>query len=213
MKIVMRCLAVLLALVALAVAGAGVYAAFHYRNAPPILLKPSQEAGVTVQAMLEAVEQGDYDRASALILGAPELGIDRQPEDALGKLLWNAYQDSLEFTPMGECYTTESGLAYDYQVRFLDWDSVMEPLRSRAMALLEQRVAEAEDMSEVYDENNEYLESFVMDVMVDAVAQGLQEDGTCVEARFTVNLVYQDGKWWIVADDALLSAISGGLAG
>jgi len=26
-----------------------------------------------------------------------------------------------------------------------------------------------------------------------------------------VNLSYQDGKWWVVADEALLDAISGGI--
>jgi len=198
---------------ALAAAGLGIYTAARFHDRLPMLLQPSAEAQLTVENMLGAVSRGDYAAVSAMILGTPELGVGRTVEDPLGEMLWDAYQESLEFTAVSGCYTTQSGLAYDYKVRYLDWDSVMEPLRDCSITLFEKRVAEAEDMSQVYDENNAYRESFVMNVLLDAAEAGLQEDAVYVEATFTMNLVYQDGQWWIVADDALLSAVSGGLSG
>ena len=76
---------------------------------------------------------------------------------------------------------------------------------------LEQRVLDAVDVSEIYDENNEYREDFVMSVLKDAVADALEEDAKKMTVELTVNLSYQNGKWWVVADEALLDAISGGI--
>ena len=86
-------------------------------------------------------------------------------------------------------------------------------LRTRAQTLLEERVQDAEDVSEIYDEKNEYREDFVMDVLYDAVKDALQQDAEQMHMAFTMNMVYQDGDWWVVLDDTLLEAISGGIAG
>lgn len=213
MKIFMKCLASFLALVAVAAAVFGVYVAFTNRDSAPVLVKPSQAAIDTADAMLTAVSEGNYETAAAMILGDTDLGVDRKAKDAVGVLFWDAYQDSLEYTPAGESYATDTGVARNYTVRYLDVNSVMGTLRERSQALLEIRVAEADNVAEVYDENNEYREDFVMAVLYEAAEQALKEDVAYVEESFTVNLVYREGKWWVVADDGLKRAISGSLAG
>ena len=77
--------------------------------------------------------------------------------------------------------------------------------------MLEKRVEEAADISEVYDENNEYREEFVMDVLYEAARQALEEDAVTRTVELTIQLVYSEGQWWVVADSALLDAISGGI--
>jgi hypothetical protein len=47
----------------------------------------------------------------------------------------------------------------------------------------------------------------------DAVTQALAEDGKTVSREFTMNLIWQDDQWWILPEQDLLSAISGGIAG
>ena len=213
MKIFMKCIASFLALLALAAAVFGIVIAVSNRNSEPVLVKPAQAAIDTADALLAAVSNGDYETAATMILGETDLGVDRKAKDQVGVLLWDAYQESLEYTPVGDSFATDTGVARNYTVRYLDVDSVMATLRERSQALLEKRVEEAEDMSEVYDENNEYREDFVMDVLYDAAMEALEEDVTYVEETFAVNLVYREGKWWVVADDGLKRAISGNLAG
>lgn len=213
MKIFTKCLAVFLALVAVSAAVFGIVLAVNNRGQAPVLVEPSQAAIRTADAILAAVSNGDYATASAMILGVPDLGVDRAAKDQVGVLLWDAYQESLEYEPAGDSFATDDGIARAYTVRYLDVNAVISTLRDRSRVLLEQRVETAKDMSEVYDENNEYREDFVMDVLYDAAAQALEEDATCVEKTFTMNLVYREGKWWAVPDNALLSAISGSLAG
>ena len=41
----------------------------------------------------------------------------------------------------------------------------------------------------------------------------LREDARTREQDLTLNLVYKQGRWWVAMDQALLSAISGGIAG
>lgn len=93
----------------------------------------------------------------------------------------------------------------------MDSASVTANLRERSQALLNQRVEEAEDVSEIYDENNEYRESVVMEALQEAVKAALQEDAETVTVSLTVNLKYQNGTWWVVVDNALLDAFSGGI--
>lgn len=213
MKIAVRCLGALLVLVALAAAGLGIWAAFHFEGQLPILVKSDPAARAAVDDMLEAVRSGDYALASTMILGTPDLGVDKEAQEELGRLVWEAYQSSIKFTPLGECYATQSGVAFDYEVECLRYSSIMDPLKERSGKLLQERVAAAEDISEVYDSNNEYREDFVLETLRLAVEAALVEDAQYTRTQFTVNLVYQEGKWWVVADNALLSAISGGLAG
>ena len=187
--------------------------AFINSGASPVLVKEDPQARQTAQALLDAVSTGDYQQASAYMLGTPDMGADRNAEDPVGVLIWQAYQESLTFTPAGECYATASGVAYDYEVRHLDLDQVTGKLRERSQALLTERVEQAKDVSEVYDENNEYREDFVLNVLLDAAKQALEEDSVLYSETFCVHLVCREDRWWVVPDEGLLRAITGNLAG
>lgn len=213
MNKVKKLIAVLFCAMALVAACAGIFLALDSMDSEPVLVREDPQARQTAQALLDAVSAGDYELAARYLLGRPTLGVDRQAQDVVGVMLWEAYQESLRFTPAGDCYTTATGVAYDYTVRYLDLDSVTAALRHRSQSLLSQRVEEADDMSQVYDENNEYRESFVMAVLHAAAQQALREDAVYIEEIFTVSMVYRDGTWWAISDDGLLRAISGGLAG
>ena len=202
---------VLLAAVGLSAAAAAVYLCTQFVNAKPMLLTPPDVARSKVIMMMNAVSEGNYEEASQSIYGTPSLGVDREAADEVGVMIWDAFQGSITYELQGECYTTEQGLAQNVSITCMDVTSVTVNLKERSQTLLEQRVAEAVDISEIYDENNDYREDFVMAVLRDAVEDALEEDARMMTMELTVNLSYQDGKWWVVADEALLDAISGGI--
>jgi len=117
----------------------------------------------------------------------------------------------MSYELVGECYATEEGLAQNLTVSYMDITSVTATLKQRSEALLEQRVAEAEDIYDVYDENMQYREDVVMEVLYAAAQDALAEDATTTTVDLTVNMVYQNEIWWIIADTKLLDAISGGI--
>ena len=201
----------ILATIGIAIASAAVYLSLQCRDAMPVLLTPPDVPRSKVVMLMNAVCDGDYEEASQSIYGTPSLGVDREAADEVGILIWDAFSSSISYELLGDCYTTEQGLAQNIAVTCLDVTSVTEQLRERSQTMLEQRVEEAKDVSEIYDENNEYREDFVMDVLYDAAVDALEEDARKKTVELTVNLSYQDGKWWVVADEALLNAISGGI--
>lgn len=203
--------AAIFGLLGLAVAGFCIWVSFMYMDASPVLVKQPESAVQQVNEMMDAVCSNDYAAASQRIFGNPDFGADREPEDAVSKLVWDAFVSSIRYELNGDLYATDSGVAQDITITTLDIASVTSVLKDRSTVLLEQRVAEAEDPHEVYDENNDYREDFVMKVLHDAAKQALEEDATTVTQSVTINMIYEDGQWWILADPQLFAAISGGV--
>ena len=188
-----------------------VHLAFENRNAIPVLVEQPESAREQVEIMMEAVSRNDYAAASEVIQGNPVFGADRAPADAVSGLIWDAFVESVSYELVGDLYATDSGVAQNIKVITLDMGSVTANLKERSEELLEQRVADAEDPDEVYDENNEYREDFVMQVLYDAAVEALKADAKMMEHEVTINMIYENGAWLIVPDSSLLNAISGGV--
>ena len=203
-------LAVTLMVMGLIFAAAAVSFSFIFRNQEPILLGEAGEAQESASAFMNAVCAADFTQASESIVGQPKLGVDRESNTEVGNLIWDAYWSSTEYQLIGDCYATDTGVAQKISFTYLDMTLITGKLRERSLALLEERVASAKDTSEIYDENNEYQEDVVMDVLYDATTQILQENSERVTVELVVNLRYENGQWWIVPDEALIDTIFGG---
>lgn len=174
------------------------------RNAQPRMLESPEAASAQAQRMMDALCAGDYEAAQSCIYGQPDLGAG-EPEDAVSKLLWDAFTDSLSYEFTGLCQVTDTGFARDATVTCLDVSGVTAAVPQRAKALLEAKAAAAEDKTEIYNEDNELVDQ----ALNDAVTQALSEDAQTVTRDVTLGLIYQDGAWWVVPDQALLQIISG----
>ena len=189
----------------------GILLAVTNRNASPLLVKQPEAARVQVQTMLDALCEGDYATVSSCIYGTPDLGMDAQAADEVGRLFRDALGDSFSYEIQGDFHATDSGVALDVTISALDLNSVTAKLGDRARAHMEQRIAEAEDMEDIYDENNEYRKDFVMDALYTAAQEALEQDASRISWELTLNLVYENGQWWIMSDPALLKALTGGI--
>lgn len=198
-------------LLGLAIAIGGVWIAMSNRDAGPVLKQQPEAARNQVITMLDALCAGEYDTVSDCLYGNPGLGMDREAQDEVGRLFWDALADSFSYEVRSDFHATDSGVAMDITISAMDIDSVTANLRQRAQTLLEERIAEAEDTDQIYDENNEFREDFVMGALYDAARDALEEDAQTVSWEITLNLIYEDGQWWIMPESALLQAISGGI--
>ena len=204
-------LSLIFAVIGIAAAIAAVNLGLSNKEADPVLLLPPEEAKHQVTGMMDAVCSGDYNTASTYLKGQPDLGVDRDPSDPVGVLIWEAFCDSMSYELVGDCYATEEGLAQNLTIRCMDITSVTAVLKDRSQALMQQRIDEAESFDEVYDENLQYREDFVLDVLYDAAELAVKEDAKTITTELTVNMIYQNDKWQIIADRNLLDAISGGI--
>lgn len=189
----------------------GLVLAMGNRDAKPVLLTSPDAARTQITQTMDALCEGDYETAGKHLYGKPDLGMDREAGEPVGNLVWDAFVQSLSYELSGDCYTTDTGLAQNVVIRGLDIDSVTATLGDRSQALLEERVEEAKDPSELYDENNDFREDLVMEVLYEAAQQALEQDAAEKTWEITVNLVYENGQWWVLPETALLQAISGGI--
>ena len=138
------------------------------RNAVPRLFGKTEGAEKCARGMMECISRGDYAGASAYLYGTPSLGTDAQRETPAAALIWDAFVSSLECQSQGSCYATDAGVAMDFTVSGLDIPSLTQELKQRSAAVLEARVEAAEDMSQVYDSNQQYREDFAQSVLEEA---------------------------------------------
>lgn len=181
-------------------------------NAPVQMTQVPEAAVSCSEELVAAIADGDFASVAERLYGQPELGAGRDPADAMGVMVWDAFVQSLSCEFQGDCYADESGIYRDASITALDIPSVTENLQTRAHALLTQKVEAATDMAELYDENNDFREDLVSQVLCDALVQAISQDGKTVTRDVTLKLIYRDGQWWVVPDAALLQAITGGVA-
>lgn len=201
----------MMSLFAAVFAGIALWAAILFPGQNPMLLQPPAEAVALAEELMEAVCGGDFEMAETMLYGQPDLGAGRQPSDAAGVMIWNAYVDSLDYELMGDLYATDTGLVQDVKIIFMELPAVTANLSARTHQLLKETIAAAEDVSELYDEKNEYREDLVMDILHRAVAQALEEDVRYSYRIVQLKLVFRDGQWKAVADRHFLDAVSGGI--
>lgn len=171
------------------------------------MLKQPEQARNTVSGFMNALCDGEYALASQLMQGNPDLGVVGDSTDAVGVIIWDAYWNSASFELVGDCYATDTGVAQNVSFTRLDVAGVSDNLRERSMAILQERVAQAADPSEIYDENNEYREDLVMSILEEAARQIMEEDAQFVTTEVTVNLCYEDGLWKVSGDKDLIDQL------
>ena len=183
------------------------------KDRAPLLLGEPESAMEQAEAVMDRLCAGDYAGASAGMVGSPDLGADREPADQVGKLLWEAFLESLSYEFQGQPYAVDRGIGWDAQVTCLNFDSVTKNLGERCRVLLDRQVAQAEDVSQIYDEKNEYREEIVLAVLEEAVETALREDAETETRSLTVKLSCVDGQWLVVPDGELLHVFSWGTVG
>lgn len=178
-------------------------------SAAPKIVEQPEQARLCAEEFVDAISHGDFEAVRSRLLGQPALGLDREPEDGVSKLIWDAYADSLSGTLHREPYATDMGPAWDMTVTFLDISAVTDAMTAKVERVLSQR----QSGDDLPDEDGRYPEALVQEVLMEAARLALEENENMVTRELTLHLVSQDGRWWIAGDQALLEVLSGGLAG
>lgn len=179
------------------------------QNAAVRILELPQKAVSCSEQFAQSLNDGDLEGAAQLMYGQPDLGVETMPADTESGAIWNAFLDSISFEFTGKCYAVDSGLARQGSITTLDIASVTEKLPERTQALVNQKIASAERLTDVYDEAGHFRGELVNEILQQALQQALAQDAKTVTREVTLKLVNRDGSWWVVPDQALLQAISG----
>lgn len=179
------------------------------REAPVRIRELPREALAVSDAFAQALNEGDLETAARLMYGQPDLGVGDVPENPESALVWEAFRSSISFAYSGECTVEQSGLVRTGSITTLDVTTVMEKLPERTQTLIDQKIAAAADLTELYDEENNFREDLTARILREALQQALSQDGQSVTREVTVRLVNRDGGWWIVPHQNLLQILTG----
>lgn len=182
---------------------------FRALNMPAKLLGTVETAQECTEQWAEAVTAGDYAAAGKRMYGQPSLETSDVSAYAVGEILWEAYQENLRLAFSGECRAMDSGIAREAKVTALDISAVMKEVKVRINPTLGTRAESAEDKNLVFDEDNAYREEFVMKTLCDVTRQILEEEPPVLQRTIMLQLVFEDGQWWILPEQELIRLLSG----
>jgi len=181
---------------------------FASTDATVKLVKTPTAALECSETLAAAIDSGDLAAAGAVLYGSPDLGAGGGPSDEVSAMLWDAYLEGISCQLTSKLYLKDAAFARDLSVSTLDIASVTASVQVRAKALLEAKVAAATDMDELYDSENNFREDLIAQVLRQATEQALEQEASYITREATVKLIFQDGTWWAVPDQALLTALS-----
>lgn len=179
------------------------------RNAAVRILQLPQEAVSVSDAFVQALNDGDLETAAQLMYGQPDLGVSTVSTDPETALLWDAFCSSITVELDGKWEVEQGCFVRSGNITNLDVSTVLGKLPVRVQSLLDQKIASAEDLSDIYDEHNEFREDLVREIMREALQQALSQDAQLVTRELTLKLVNRDGRWWVVPHQNLLQILSG----
>lgn len=175
---------------------------------PPKLLVDDAAIRSEAEELMASLRAGDYEKAGGLLSGTPDLGQPPRPDTPEG-LIWRAYTDSIRYECAPCCGCTGSQVTLELSLQCLDISSVTDALQQTAQAVLQERAAQLQDESLIYDGEHKYLDSFLNPILMDAAAQALEEHGKPMERQLELVFTRQDGTWKIVPTQELQQLLSG----
>ncbi len=178
--------------------------------ADPLLLTSGEAPREAAVRLFDAVCQADFDGITASLGGEPELGLDKTPDSDLGVMIRDAFWQSCSYELEGGVRTSADGVVQSVAFTSLDISLLTSQLNERAKTLLARSAGSGVDVDEVYDDNGDYREAFVMGILSEAAAELIAEGGSVSTVTIELKLVLEDGQWRVVADSELLNALSGG---
>ena len=179
------------------------------RDAPVRVLEVPQGAVQCSEAFASALENGDLAAVAERMYGQPDLGIDGVISDPETALVWEAFLEQMRFSFTGKCYPVDNGFARDASIEVLDIARVTEKLPELTKTLINQKIASAERLEEIYDEAGRFHPELADQILREALQQALSQDPEVICRDVAVKLVNRDGAWWVVPDQMLLQTISG----
>ena len=188
---------------------AGIFAIFWGLQADPVILREPEKAKQCAEEFLQAVNDGSLAEAADYLPDPSALGEVPEDADPIAGLVWDTYRTQLDAELVSVLYTTADGLCMDMELTALDVDDVVEKIGTLAVKRMQERVAAASDMSELYGDDGQYRPELVDDVLQQAALETLMCDLLTVTTGITLHLTQSGEAWKVIPDRALINALSG----
>ena len=166
-------------------------------STPAIAMEPQVLVDAAAQT-LDCVRTGDYDALGQMLHGAPNLGDSPKDTDDLESMILMTFLQSIRYQIIPDFRASDSGISLDVQITCMDIPALSSAMQEIVPDLMNQIANEKGDENLVYDENHNYLDSFLTEVLYTAAQQILADDPQTMETVLTLELVQSNGRWQVV---------------
>ena len=127
-----------------------------------------------VEGFFQALVDGDYDKLNESITGVSELNFDCSSEEANAVLAYNALKASYEFELEGESSISGLDAVQNVRFRYLDLNALKKDLNAEAKEILTAKEAGEKNRRNLYDEDNELIDSVAEEIFNEAFGRLLE---------------------------------------
>lgn len=178
-------------------------------SAGTVYTKVNGDPTDTVKVFFDSLFAGDYDSAYSHLSDYSSLGLENPPESENAVLAYNALLESFSYSVSAAASLDRLEATVPVRLRYLDLPSFEASVASRTNDNLADFVKN-NPISQVYDENDQYLPEVTEKAYADALAFVLDKADTYYSTtELNIKLEYKDGQWLIISDEALHKALSG----
>ena len=178
----------------------------------PAILGGVPDPDDTVALFFDSLCAGELEQCDSLLYGYSSLGLDSQPQTAIGSALMDAVAASYSWQEAVPCTVDGINARCEILLTCLDTSAMTDDVRALAGEKLERFAAEAVSNDSLYNEDGSYREDVIMQLLEQAVADALlNAQQYYVSNQIEVSLSYIDGGWRVVLTDELIAAITGNL--
>lgn len=178
------------------------------RNASPLVLGGMSRTTNQVDDLFSDVKTLDAAVISSHFTADTDLGRMYSLEHPIAGALTRRVWETMEYEIQGSAYGADSALAVDVKLKALDAGKTLENAKERVRILVNEKVRNAQSLDAIFDEDNQYTEEFLNEVLLEALADALKNP-EMREQTLTVYVRKDGGRWEILPEDSLINALSG----
>ena len=168
--------------------------------------------GETVKQFCDILESGERTQLEDMIYGYSDLNLTAVPDSDSAAELFECLWDSYKCTPVGELWVSGMSAKQDVSVEYFAVCRAEERARELVQADYLQCMESAQDSADLFDENNDLLESVVDEINGRTVAEIVSAaDEFTATDTITLELTYVSGRWQITLNDGMVNILLGGI--
>ena len=171
----------------------GIFSVVWGVQAEPVILREPEKARHCAEGFLQAINDGNLTEMSGFLADPSAFGEVPVDADPVSAHIWDTYRSRMDTRATSGLYTTADGLAMDMELTTLDVDDVVEQIGSLAVKHMQERVAAASDMSELYGDDGQYRWELVDDVLQQAALETLMSDLPTITTSISLHLAQSGG--------------------
>lgn len=183
---------------------------FSVLDAPAKAEVPA-EVKECAEEVVQLLCEGDLNNVRMKLYGRPHLGTDGTLTEEAA-VVWDIFREGISCELTSDVYVSGSSYAVDAVITVPKIESITDTVTTHGKRLLDERIAAAEKMAELYDENGDFRQDLIDEIMAQAVALAFGEEPEKLSFETTFGFAYQAKQWCVVPDGNLMRALQGGLA-